>query len=326
MKVLFIDSNDVLQFLLPSGFSDAGHEIMITGPILNREHLSYLIDSFGPHLVITYGWGPEQTIEKQYIIKSCVRERNIPHVYWSVEDPLYTENFVLPLLVAAEPDAVFTICSSYVDYYRVRGFNTAHMDWGVAPGIHFPTSSSSEKSVDIAIIANSYNWILDEFKVDIRMDSMRALLLPLLENGLRVDIWGSGWEEMSSYLGIGIDPSTLHGPVHFFESNAIYNSAKIIIGFQNYENQVTQRTYEVLGSGGFLLTFDTPAVRKLFEPGRDLLVSSSPQETLQIVHHYLRAEEERKAIARQGHLAVSPHTYRVRAEYMIRVLTDLGLL
>ncbi len=326
MKVLFIDSNEVLQFLLPSGFSNAGHEIMISGPILNREHLSSLINSFAPELVVTYGWGPEQTIEKQFIIKSCVREKNIPHVYWSVEDPLYTENFVVPLLSAAEPDAVFTISSSHVDFYRVRGFRTAYMDWGFTPGIHFPTASQPEYSVDIAIIANSYNWILDEFKIDIRMSSMRTLLLPLLENGLRVDIWGSGWEKMSNYLGIEIDRSSLHGTVSLFESNKIYNSAKIIIGFQNYENQVTQRTYEVLGSGGFLLTFDTPAVRRLFEPGRDLLVSSSPQETLQLVHHYLNAEGERKAIARQGHLAVAPHTFKARAEYMISVLIEFGLL
>ena len=31
MKVLFIDSNHVLQYVLPNGFADAGHQIMIRG-------------------------------------------------------------------------------------------------------------------------------------------------------------------------------------------------------------------------------------------------------------------------------------------------------
>jgi len=326
MKVLFIDSNEVLQYALPNGFADAGHQIMISGPIVNAVHLNSLIDSFSPDLAITYGWGPEQTIEKQHMIKAAVREKRIPHVYWSVEDPLYTEKFVVPLLQAVEPDAVFTICSSHVEYYRSLGFPAAHLDWGFTSSIHFPTAPQPGYTTDIAIIANAYQWVFDHYSVDIRLESIRKLLVPLLQKNIRVDIWGQGWDKMSDLLGIKMDPSMLHGPISFFDSNKIYNSAKINIGFQNYTTQVTQRTYEILGSGGFLLTFDTPAVRALFEPGKHLVVSSSPQQTVELVHHYLRAAQERKSIAMQGQLAVAPHAYRHRVEYMLQMLKSFGIL
>lgn len=326
MKVLFIDSNEVLMNLLPNGFSSAGHEIMISGSIADFTHLSTMMDQFSPDLVVTYGWGQEQTHEKQYMLKTCVQARQIPHVYWSVEDPLYTDSFVVPLIMVSQPDYIFTICSSKISYFHSLGFRAGYMDWGVQPTIHYPTIPDPQYAVDIAVIANSYDWILNQYSVDQRMESITNLVIPLVANNIRVDIWGKGWQEMFAYLGITIDPSWLHGPLPFHECNKVYNSAKINIGFQNYTTQVTQRTYEVLGAGGFLLSQDTPAVRQLFEPGKHLVVSSSPQETLNNVIYYLQAEGERQTIANQGYTATLQHTYRNRVEYMLQVLRNEGIL
>lgn len=74
------------------------------------------------------------------------------------------------------------------------------------------------------------------------------------------------------------------------------------------------------------MTHDTPAIRRLFTPGRDLVVSSSARETLQLIRHYLDHPEECKSIREQGRLAVSNDTYQHRAEYMIRVLQEQGIL
>lgn len=65
MKVLFIDNNDVLMRLLPNGFINAGHEVMISGAIIDQHHLSSMFNTFKPDLVVTFGWGPEQTLDKQ---------------------------------------------------------------------------------------------------------------------------------------------------------------------------------------------------------------------------------------------------------------------
>ena len=199
------------------------------------------------------------------------------------------------------------------------------MDWGYEPSIHFPSVTYPQYCVDIALIANSYDWIFDKTTGE-RKESIKNLIVPLIENDIKVDIWGKGWDTLFEKLGVKIKPNWLHGPLPYLESNKVYNSAKINIGLQSYKNQVTSRTYEVLGAAGFLLSADFPAVRKLFDHGKHLIVSDSPKEILLLVKHYLQAEEERKTIANNGHAEVINHTYKNRVEYMIQVLQREGVL
>ncbi|WP_444545989.1 DUF3880 domain-containing protein [Xylanibacillus composti] len=55
----------------------------------------------------------------------------LPHIYWSVEDPLYTDSIVMAIIETSKPDFIFTICKSMVEYYRSFGFPCAHLDWGI---------------------------------------------------------------------------------------------------------------------------------------------------------------------------------------------------
>jgi spore maturation protein CgeB len=83
-----------------------------------------------------------------------------------------------------------------------------------------------------------------------------------------------------------------------------------MIGLQNYQTQVTQRTYEILGSGGFLLTSDIPAVRELFIPDKHFIVSSNPDETKNRVRYFLKRPELREKIRSAGMEAVKVHSYK----------------
>lgn len=56
---------------------------------------------------------------------------------------------------------------------------------------------------------------------------------------------------MSKYIGREIPPNWIHGYLDYTEAYKVYSSAKVVIGLQNCESQLTQRTYEILGSGGF---------------------------------------------------------------------------
>jgi len=327
MRVLFFDSNEVLSQFLPNGFRDAGHDILVSGPLSTCEQAEALVETFRPQLVVTNGWGEEQIPEKQHWIQEVVKRRRIPHVYWSVEDPLYTDYFVLPLLSVAKPDFVFTICRDKVDFFNSLGYPAAHLDWGFHPGIHYPTPPRPEYSVDIAMVANAYSWALDGLPLPrYRFEAMGILLKPLVENNIRVDIWGEGWEAMSPFVGAEIPPDWLHGRLSYTETNQVYSSAKIVIGLQAIPTQLSMRTYEVPAAAGFLLTVDTPAVRERFVSGRHLAVSASPEDTLRLVDYYLRHPEERQAIAWNGYYAVQEHTYRTRAEYVTETLRQAGIL
>ena len=68
MRVFCFDSNDAMMHLLSNGFRDAGHEVLVMGAD-NLDAVVNSLELFKPELVITNGWGLEQTVENQIWIK-----------------------------------------------------------------------------------------------------------------------------------------------------------------------------------------------------------------------------------------------------------------
>ncbi|HJV44237.1 MAG TPA: glycosyltransferase [Bacillota bacterium] len=327
MRILFLDSNEVFTHLLPNGFREAGHTVMVSG-VLTEEKIPSLIEQFKPDIIFSQGWGPEQTVEKQIWMRQYIKKTWIPHIYWSVEDPRYTETFVLPLIYRVKPDFVFTICPSAVDYFKSLGIRAARLEFGYEPTINGRVAKDEQYQSDIALVANAYSWDMDNQDHDYktRLQYLDVLIRPLVKNNRRIDIWGRGWEFIAPYLGYAIPRDWLRGYVTYKDVNKVYSSAKIVIGVQSYETQVTQRIYEILGSGAFLLTNDTPEVRRIFTPGKDLVVSSSYEDTLKLVDQYLNDEGSRKKICSQGEQTVSQYSYKHRAEHVLDVLRQEGFI
>ncbi|MEH7346833.1 glycosyltransferase [Bacillus sp. JJ1532] len=321
MRVLFIDSGNLWPHTLPKGFHANGHDVMISGPI-TKQNLPKILAEFNPDLAVTIGWGPEHTFRKQILIMEQMTTRNIPLIYWAVEDPAYTKNWTLPLIENMKPDFVFTICRETSYVYKQRGIPSAFLDFGFEETIHFPTRKYPEYSAKIAVVANAYPDILSKYPDHFRHESIKLLIKPLLKNQFRIDFWGNHWDQMGSYLGFDIPNDWIHGHLSYTETNKLFSSADIIIGLQNYPNLVTQRTFEILGSGGFLITQDTQGVRSRFKPGMDLVVSLSPKDTVDKVTYYLKHADERKIIKKQGHKTVQPNSYKARVRQMIDILVE----
>ncbi|MCT4605433.1 MAG: glycosyltransferase [Marinisporobacter sp.] len=325
MRVLFFECNEVFNTLLPSAFKDLGHEVEISGK-LNEQKIAKLIHKFKPHLILSMGWGLCQSPIYQKCISKYAKKYKIPNVYWSLEDPAFTHLFVLPLIKALSPDFVFTICKSRVDYFKKLGIRAAYMDYGYNPKIHYREKKNRKYNCSIAIVANSYAHVLKDEPHSYRLQSIKTLIYPLLKQNIRIDFWGHDWEKMNPIIRCDIPNDWIHGYLPYSEATKVYSSADIVLGLQNHYTQLTQRTYEILGCEGFLLTADTLALRNLFKPGQDLIVSSSPQETLELVHYYLSRPENREKIRKQGKLAVSNYTYTQRAAYIIDTLKKEKIL
>jgi spore maturation protein CgeB len=285
-----------------------------------------MLSEFKPNLIVTMGWTSEHILKKQNWIRKHVKPSGIPHIYWATEDPTHTESFTLPFIQTVQPDFIFTICTSRVKYYRHLAFKSAHMDFGYEPKVHYNTKSNYLNPISTAVVANAYPHVLKLYPEHYRYQSLKMLICPLLNKKIRIDFWGRDWNKMKSTLGYDIPSQWIHGYIPYLEANKIYSSADIVIGLQNHTTQLTQRTYEILGSGGFLLTCDTPEIRRLFKPGQDLVVSSCPEETLKLIEYYLNNPEERKRIIRNGKIAVEKHSYKHRAEYMIEILKKHNIL
>jgi spore maturation protein CgeB len=325
VRVLFLDNNSMWIHGLPNGFKDAGHEVMISG-VLTKENISSIISNFCPQIIFSIGYNSEHTLQKQRWIYDYVHKSGIPHVYWATEDPGYTATCSLLFIQNSRPDFVFTICSSRVEFYKNLGIKAAHLDFGYHKSVHSPVQPIEEYKYPVAVIANAYPKLFEQLPNHYRLKySINNLIKPLLENELPISFYGHGWEKMSAYIGVHIPFDAIKGYVPYTELRKIYSSTKIIIGLQNHPTQLTQRTYEVLGSGGFLLTNDTPEVRRIFKPNHDLIVSSSSEETLKLVQFYLENPDSRNKIRENGRKTVSKYSYRQRADYIIRTLQDEGI-
>jgi len=325
MRILFWLSGTMWRYTLPQGFIEAGHTVDYTDS-LSEESIQEKLSQFQPELAISIGWGTAQTICKQLLMRKYLKAAKIPHVYWSTEDPAYTAVFSLPLIQRVQPDFVFSISAATVDFYLKIGVKSAYMDFGYSPAIHKHIESEQNYRSSIAIVANAYPDILSSYPDHYRHRSMAALIRPLLENNLAISFWGRDWDKAKNILKYDIPQEWIHGYLPYSEANKVYCSCDIILGLQNYPHQLAQRTYEILASSGFLLTSDTPVIRNKFKAGEQLVVSSSPEETLRLVHYYLDKPEERKIIAASGQAAIAENTYQNRADYMLEVLRKYKII
>lgn len=326
IRILFLEGQSQWIHTLPQGFIDLGHEVEIAGDI-NKGTLPYIIEDYKPDLAISIGWGPEQSIENQLLIKKYIEYYKVPHIYWSTEDPTFTWKFSLPLIKRMNPDYVFSVSKESVNLYKQLGIKCAYMDFGYSNHIHCPTNPSKIYKSSISIVANAYPQILATHPEHYRHESLKRLIVPLLKENIRIDFWGRHWEDISPYLGYEVPKEWLHGYVPYDETNIVYNSSNIMLGLQNYNTQLAQRTYEILASSGCLLTMDTLALRENFENGKHLLMSASPEQTLELVKHYVNYPDECKKIGMAGRDKILfGNSYKDRAEYMIAILEKENII
>lgn len=325
MRLLFLKSHPLWAHGLPNGFRDLGCQVELAGTN-SAQALAEQIERFQPNMIWGIGWTPEfEKTESQALLRRLIRQSGAGYLYWATEDPGYAERFTIPFIKGTAPDLVFTICPAMIERYQSLGFTAAPLEFGYHPRVHFPAVPQEHYRSPAALVAHSY-WPLYHRNPGLfRFRSMHTLIDPLLDAGIRIDFYGRFWDRMRSIFATAVPDDWIRGWLPYTEANQVYSSAGIIIGLQNIPEQLTQRTFEILGSGGLLLTLDTPAVRRLFEPDRDLLVSNDPDRTLRLVRHFLEHPEECRRMAEQGRCAVAPHSYRYRAEYVLTVLAQHGI-
>ncbi len=104
------------------------------------------------------------------------------------------------------------------------------------------------------------------------------------------------------------------------EMPLIFKRSKIDLNItlRSIKSGIPLRAFDIMGAGGFLLTDHRADLLDLFVPGEDLVYYENKEDLLQKVGYYLEHEEERKAIARNGHDKVATkHTYRHRVQEML---------
>lgn len=103
----------------------------------------------------------------------------------------------------------------------------------------------------------------------------------------------------------------------------IFKCSKINLNMtiKTIESGIPLRVYDVLGNGGFLLTNYQSELLEYFIPDVDLVIYENEEDLLSKITYYLRNEEERIQIARNGYNKVkSLYTYEKRLEKIIEIV------
>lgn len=313
-KILFIDVDHQYLLGLPAGFEKQGCKVQILYDIVEKE-LEQVLVKYQPDLVVTAGWTKIHTDKKLEILGRMVEKHRLSHAYWATEDSRWTDKWSLPYIKATKPEYIFTIDREAVPFYHQLGLKACYLPWACNPKFHRPAEPVEKYKCDIALVATAgVTWS------SYRRDSARILLKPLVERGYDVAIWGKRWDKLDpDIVGFNVDSRHLKGKISYLETNRVYSSAKIILGFQNVTTELTSRTYEIMGARGFLLAPATTAVLEKFRPGTHLAVTRSEDETLRLVDYYLNQDEERNTIALEGQRAVYSYrnTYSNRAAQIL---------
>ncbi len=118
------------------------------------------------------------------------------------------------------------------------------------------------------------------------------------------------------------------GPIDFYEAAPrVFHNSKINlnISLRSIVNGIPLRCFEIMASGGFLLTNYQGDFDLFFENGRDYVAFESEEDLMDKVAYYLGYDKEREEIARNGYRRIcEAHTYRHRAEEMLRMMPTEG--
>jgi spore maturation protein CgeB len=178
----------------------------------------------------------------------------------------------------------------------------------------------------------AYSKVTDELEHDVTFvgqphGGRRKVIARLERAGHRVTCWGYGWSA---------------GRLTHDEMVRVFSSSRINLNLANSSpadrrirarvrrvikreqavprrSQIKGRTFEVPGSGGFLLTDHAPHLERYLEPDREVGVFESPDDLVERVGWWLEHPAERAAVAEAGYQRViSEHTYDHRFAEIFR--------
>jgi spore maturation protein CgeB len=329
MKVL-IYGHKIFSVDMLWGFKQAGCDTVIINPATVLE-MEKILEENNPDLLLTLGPPLEHNREAmEYIGKRA--PTSMKYIHWDTDGISSTyfqsvtgEGIEMDLIHLSKPDLVLTMCPEMLEFIRKRNYPCEMMYYAYSPVSHHPMAGYDNDKYYINLIGNSYYLIANFYPQHYRYTSIKILLKPLLENGYEIHFYGdNGYKPLiKKLLDIDVAANYFHGYLPYEKTCAAYNSSFINLVTQNHDNTITKRTFEILGSGGFIFSSDNSELRKLFVPGRDLAVSSSPEQTLELAHYYKDHPDEWRKVRENAVLSVKNHTYKQRAEYIIEKYMQL---
>jgi spore maturation protein CgeB len=293
MKILSLMQAEHHRMNVGWALEEIGHEVFHVNE-LDEGLIDEAVRHFQPDMTFGMGWDWLQNKTRE--LAQTLAKYNLFHLYFAEEDWLHHEWWSKFYVATVRTHFVLTRSERCLPTYGQMGIPAVYLDVGSNPSFQRPVDPVPHYVCDVSVVVNG-QFVHDIF----RRKSLADLVYPLFDAPFDTRIRGSDWEtELPRIIGIRPNPSMLYGPLPYYETPKVHSSAKINISVQSLEDQLSSRTYDILASGGFLLTSDTPRVRERLKPGYNCEVSGSPEETIEKIRYYLQHEDQRTEIARRG--------------------------
>ena len=144
----------------------------------------------------------------------------------------------------------------------------------------------------------------------------RKSLLSLLSENFHLKLYTHNpvpYMPGADYMG-AVDPVTTMPYV--FKCSKI----NLNISLRSIYTGIPLRAFDIMGSGGFLITSFQSDFLEYFEPDLDFVYYESPEDLVDKCRFYLTHDDTREKIARSGHDKVKAHhTYTARLEEILRI-------
>ena len=114
-----------------------------------------------------------------------------------------------------------------------------------------------------------------------------------------------------------------YGQRRFNDAADKYAQSKVSLNI-SMTDDINMRTFEIMGSGSFLLTNWIPTIEELFQDGKHLVLYRSFEEAVDKIKYYLSHDFEREQIAKAGYEEVmAKHTIDHRVSKILEAMNKL---
>ncbi|MGI6119366.1 MAG: CgeB family protein [Desulfosporosinus sp.] len=313
MKILFLNDSSLISHGLSSGFS-SGDEIRFLPVRLPdwENRLSDLLKMWKPDFALAEGVSISTVAKRLFPL---LRRHSLPFIYWAIDDPPDWRRMSRPLARGAS--LVLTPAQEYLPLYQREKIRAFYFHFACNPAFHRPTEPLPAYSCDLLLVANYYTSYPQ------RRIGLETILTPLRSAPFCLKVFGNEhW--LANTDQYNLPPGIYQGYLPYKQVPCAYSSAKIVLGLHSVidsPSMMSMRTFEALGCRAFFLTHWTPAIENHFNNHIHLVWSRHPDETLELINFYLKREDLRQKIARQGQEEVyRKHTYQHRIQSIRTIL------
>ena len=239
---------------------------------LNSKFLSF-VDDVKPDIIFAVTLGYEIWSESW----EAVRQKNNPLlIHWSTDDSWkFREHSVF---IATYFDLNVTTYEEFVPKYQEIGANVFLSGWGCPVQWMSEPKKAAKCRYGVTFVGSAHG-------------NRKELVSKLKELGIDVECFGYGWD---------------NGAVSADEIPTIFRDSVISLNFANSkgENQIKARTFEVPGSGGFLITDNARNLSLVFDDRQEMVVVNSIEEMANSIKKFTADDGVRDEIAYKGFLKV----------------------